>query len=85
MLEKRPGKRSAPYHHGDLRDALIRAARMILEKKGLAALSLRGVARVAKVSPAAPYHHFADKQALLDAVAAQGFDALWSAMAKRMA
>ena len=85
MLEKRPGKRSAPYHHGDLRDALIRAARMILEKKGLAALSLRGVARVAKVSPAAPYHHFADKQALLDAVAAQGFDALRSAMAKRMA
>ncbi len=85
MLEKRPGKRSAPYHHGDLRDALIRAARMILEKKGLAALSLRGVARAAKVSPAAPYHHFADKQALLDAVAAQGFDALRSAMAKRMA
>ena len=85
MLEKRPGKRSAPYHHGDLRDALVRAARTILEKKGLAALSLRGVARAAGVSPAAPYHHFADKQALLDAVAAQGFDALRSAMEKRMA
>jgi AcrR family transcriptional regulator len=48
-------------------------------------LSLRGVARAARVSPAAPYHHFADKQALLDAVAAQGFDGLTSAMDKRMA
>ena len=85
MLEKRQGKRSAPYHHGDLHDALVRSARMILEKKGLAALSLRGAARAARVSPAAPYHHFPDKQALLDAVAAQGFDALTSAMEKRMA
>ena len=85
MLEKRQGTRSASYHHGDLRDALVRAARTILEKKGLAALSLRGVARAVRVSPAAPYHHFSDKQALLDAVAAQGFDALTSAMDKRMA
>jgi len=85
MLEKRQGKRSASYHHGDLRDALVRAARTILETQGLAALSLRGVARGAGVSPAAPYHHFSDKQALLDAVAAQGFDALTSAMDKRMA
>jgi AcrR family transcriptional regulator len=56
-----------------------------LETKGLAALSLRGVARAAKVSPAAPYHHFADKQALLNAVVAQGFDALKAAMDKRVA
>jgi AcrR family transcriptional regulator len=85
MLDKRQGKRSASYHHGDLRDALVRAARTILEKEGLAALSLRGVARAAGVSPAAPYHHFPDKQALLDAVAAQGFDALTAAMDTRMA
>jgi AcrR family transcriptional regulator len=85
MLEKRQAKRSASYHHGDLRDALVRAARTILETQGLAALSLRGAARAAGVSPAAPYHHFPDKQALLDAVAAQGFDALTSAMEKRMA
>ena len=73
------------YHHGDLRDALVRAARTILEKQGLAALSLRGAARAAGVSPAAPYHHFPDKHSLLDAVAVQGFDALTSAMDKRMA
>jgi AcrR family transcriptional regulator len=85
MLDKWQEKRSASYHHGDLRDALVRAARTILEKQGLAALSLRGVARVVGVSPAAPYHHFPDKQALLEAVAAQGFDALTAAMEKRMA
>src|ERR1700683_2993238 len=83
--KKRRGKRAASYHHGDLRDALVLAARTILEKRGLAALSLRAAARAAGVSPAAPYHHFADKKALLDAVAAQGFDALTSAMEKPMA
>jgi AcrR family transcriptional regulator len=85
MLAKRRAGRTASYHHGDLRDALVRAGRTILEKDGLAALSLRRVARTAGVSPAAPYHHFADKQALLDAVATQGFDALTSAMQTRMA
>jgi AcrR family transcriptional regulator len=84
MLEKRQTKRSATYHHGDLREALIRAARTILEREGLAALSLRGAARAAGVSPAAPYHHFSDKKALLGAVAAQGFDALAAAMEKRI-
>jgi AcrR family transcriptional regulator len=74
----------APYHHGGLRDALIGAAQDILEGEGLAALSLRAVARRAGVSPAAPYHHFPDKQALLDAVAERGFDALTAAMTTRM-
>ena len=77
-------EREAPYHHGDLRDALIQAAQEILEGEGLAALSLRAVARRAGVSPAAPYHHFPDKQALLDAVAERGFDALTAAMTTRM-
>jgi AcrR family transcriptional regulator len=85
MPPKRRGKRDTSYHHGDLREALVRAARTILEKQGLAALSLRGAARAAGVSPAAPYHHFPDKHALLDAVAVQGFDELTSAMDKRMA
>ena len=75
---------AAPYHHGDLRDALIAAAQDIMETEGLAALSLRAVSRRAGVSPAAPYHHFPDKQALLDAVAERGFDALTSAMTERM-
>jgi AcrR family transcriptional regulator len=84
MAAKRRTGRVAPYHHGDLRDALVRAARTILEHEGLAALSLRGVARAAGVSPAAPYHHFPDKQALRDAVAEQGFEALTLAMTTRM-
>jgi len=85
MLEKPRRKRLPSYHHGDLRDALIKAARKILEKDGLADLSLRQVARAVGVSPAAPYHHFADKQALLTAVATQGFAALRSEMLRRMA
>jgi AcrR family transcriptional regulator len=64
---------SRPYHHGDLRRALIDAARRLLEAEGPAALSLRAVAREAGVSPAAPYHHFKDKAQLLDAVADEGW------------
>ena len=65
-----------PYHHGDLRRALIEAARRILEAEGPSALSLRAVAREAGVSPAAPYHHFKDKGELLEAVAQEGWQML---------
>ncbi len=65
-----------PYHHGDLRRALILAAERVLEREGPQALSLRAVAREAGVSPAAPYHHFKDKSDLLTAIAEAGFDAL---------
>ena len=71
---------SRPYHHGDLRRALIDAARRLLEQEGPTALSLRAVAREAGVSPAAPYHHFKDKGELLDAVAHEGWEMLNSAM-----
>jgi AcrR family transcriptional regulator len=81
----RAAERKSAYHHGDLRRALVAAARAILEEDGLAALSLRTVARRAGVSQAAPYHHFPDKDALLAAVAADGFDALDRAMQERMA
>src|ERR1041384_4118115 len=64
------------YHHGDLRRALVEAARRLLESEGPSALSLRAVAREAGVSPAAPYHHFKDKAELLDAVAQEGWDLL---------
>jgi AcrR family transcriptional regulator len=67
---------SRPYHHGDLRRALIDAARRLLEQEGPTALSLRAVAREAGVSPAAPYHHFKDKGELLDAVAHEGWEML---------
>lgn len=73
---------SRPYHHGDLRRALVDAARRLLEAEGPTALSLRAVAREAGVSPAAPYHHFKDKAELLDAVAQEGWDTLNAQMAE---
>ena len=75
--------RAAPkraYHHGDLRPALIAAAVHILEAEGEAALTLRAVARQVGVSQAAPYHHFADKHAILSAVGEEGFVHLATAM-----
>ena len=74
-----------PYHHGDLRRALLRAAVIVLEREGSSALSLRAVAREAGVSPAAPYHHFKDKSELLNAVATEGFSRLRAAMADALA
>jgi AcrR family transcriptional regulator len=61
------------YHHGDLRAALVWAAMELLEESGENALSLRAVARRAGVSPAAPYRHYADREALVSAVAAVGY------------
>lgn len=68
----------APYHHGDLRTALLDAALAMVARDGAAAVSLRGVARAAGVSAMAPYHHFADRAALVAAVAAIGFDRLYA-------
>lgn len=65
-----------PYHHGDLRRALVEAAVRLVEADGPGAMSLRAVAREAGVSPAAPYHHFKDKSELLDAVAHEGWEKL---------
>lgn len=64
------------YHHGELHSALLAAARDLLEREGPAALSLRALARAVGVSPMAPYHHFADREALLAAVAIAGFQRL---------
>jgi AcrR family transcriptional regulator len=64
---------SARYHHGDLRAACLRAAMEMLEENGATALSLRAVARRAGVSPGAPYRHYADRDALISAVAAVGY------------
>ena len=63
----------ATYHHGDLRAACLSAAMELLEESGETALSRRAVARRAGVSPAAPYRHYADREALISAVAALGY------------
>src|SRR5512139_231671 len=65
--------RKATYHHGNLREALVAAAIRVLEEEGIAALSLRRVAKESGVSQAAPYAHFADKKSLLTEVANRGF------------
>lgn len=62
-----------PYHHGDLRNALVAAAAQAVERDGPDAVSLREIAQSLGVSRAAPYRHFADRDALLAAVAVQGF------------
>ncbi len=67
---------SAPYHHGDLRRALVAGAGELLETDGMDGLSLRSVAARAGVSHSAPYRHFPDRAALLSATAALGFDEL---------
>ncbi|MEU2872776.1 TetR/AcrR family transcriptional regulator [Streptomyces olivoreticuli] len=66
------GNPSGSYHHGDLRATCLRAARELLEE-GQGGLSLRAVARRAGVSATAPYRHFPDREALISAVAAQGY------------
>jgi AcrR family transcriptional regulator len=68
-----PMQPTRPYHHGDLRPALLRAAVEAIGQAGPAAMSLREVARRAGVSHAAAAYHFGDKAGLLTAVAAQGY------------
>lgn len=62
-----------PYHHGDLRAALVAAGEAELTEKGVEGFSLRSVAKRAGVSHAAPSHHFGDTNGLLTALAAEGF------------
>src|ERR1700761_6023889 len=64
------------YHHGDLRNGLLEAARGILEEQSLSALTLRAVARRAGVSHAAPYRHFPNHEALLVELSVEGFTEL---------
>ncbi|MEA2315369.1 MAG: hypothetical protein QOI03_2061 [Solirubrobacteraceae bacterium] len=77
------GKR--PYHHGNLRRAVLDGALASIAAHGPAALSLRDVARRAGVSHAAPAHHFADKAGVLTAIAAEGYTLLADAMRDALA
>src|SRR6202011_214529 len=73
---------NATYHHGDLRAACLSAALELLEEGGATALSLRAVPRRARVSPAAPYRHYADREALVSAIAAVGYRELAERLAE---
>ncbi|WP_430791846.1 TetR/AcrR family transcriptional regulator [Actinoplanes sp. G11-F43] len=77
--------KTRPYHHGDLRTTLLTLAEDTLRDRGAAELSLRELAREAGVSPAAPSRHFKSKQALLDALALEGFDRLNAVMSAALA
>jgi len=70
------------YHHGNLKQALLEASLDLIRKSGPGAFTLREVARMAGVSHNAPYRHFHDKEELLAALAAEGFDRLTAAMVK---
>jgi AcrR family transcriptional regulator len=83
-MEAKEDERQA-YHHGDLRAALLVAAEAELSEKGVEGFTLRGCAKRAGVSHAAPAHHFNDANGLLTALAAEGFERFVSAMRERQA
>ena len=81
----RPQSHERPYHHGDLRRVIVKAALEILRETQSLEFSLRELARRAGVSHNAPYKHFADKRELLEAVSAAGFEMLTKRMANEIA
>ena len=72
------------YHHGDLRQQLITATRMLVEKKGPDGFSVSEACRAAGVSTAAPYKHFSDRTEMLQAVALEGFAEMTAAFQKEL-
>lgn len=78
MSWSRKTRRGRGYHHGNLREALIEAALALIAEKGPAGFSFAEAARAAGVTPAAPYRHFRDRDALMADVAIRGFETLTS-------
>ncbi len=74
MITKRGRVKPRPYHHGDLKAALLKEAEKILEREGIQALTLRAAARAAGVSHTAPQNHFGDLTGLLSELAAVGYN-----------
>ncbi len=74
-----PGSRRG-YHHGNLREALIKAALDLISQKGPAGFTFAEAARAAGVSPAAPYRHYRDRDALIADVAKRGYEAFEAAL-----
>ena len=77
--------KTLPYHHGNLRDELLKAAEQEITDKGIESFSLRSVARRAAVSHNAPAHHFTDVRGMLTALATVGFQRLMRIQKERMA
>jgi AcrR family transcriptional regulator len=73
-------RKGADYHHGDLRRSLVEATVRLVAEHGVDGFTLRAAAKLAGVSDGAPYHHFADKEALLAAVAEESFELLCNEM-----
>lgn len=73
MIDSSLVKAEGSYRHGNLREALVQCGLTILERDGLAKLSLRKAAKLAGVSQTAPAHHFGDKSGLLAAIATEGY------------
>jgi AcrR family transcriptional regulator len=76
LPKKIASARKAPYHHGDLREALIAATRHLVMERGAENFTLADACRLAGVTTAAPYRHFRSKQEILEEIASRGFDQL---------
>ncbi len=79
-MARTPSSKPKPYHHGELREALVAAGRRLLEERGLRGFTLRECARRAEVSHAAPAHHFDSIDDLLAEIATRGYRELMEAM-----
>src|SRR4249920_1039335 len=82
MSWSKQGGHGRGYHHGNLKEALLRAALELIAKKGPAGFTFAEAARWAGVSPAAPYRHFRDRDELLSNVALRGFQLFETVLAK---
>src|ERR1700759_2644258 len=82
--KEKPGEPDPPrgYHHGNLREELIRAALELIATKGTAGFTFAEAARFAGVSPAAPYRHFRDRDELMASVALRGFEQFEATLAR---
>ncbi len=82
MVWKRGSGTERGYHHGNLKEALVRAALALIAEKGPAGFTFADAARWAGVSPAAPYRHYRDRDELLADVARRGFDEFTERLSK---
>jgi len=79
---KEQGRAERGYHHGNLKEALLQAALGLIAEKGAAGFTFADAARMAGVSPAAPYRHFRDRDELLSSIAQRGFEQFESALSQ---